>query len=57
MPGHNGGANWGSSAVNPTKGIFFVVSKELPVYWQSCAGHSDRTGRGGGRAGAPPAAA
>ena len=31
MPGHNGGANWGSSAVNPGRGLFFVVSKELPT--------------------------
>jgi quinoprotein glucose dehydrogenase len=31
LPGHNGGANWGSSAVDPTKGRFFVVSKELPT--------------------------
>jgi len=32
MPGHNGGANWGSSAVDPRNGRLFVVSKELPVY-------------------------
>jgi len=32
MPGHNGGANWGSSAVDPRKGRLFVVSKELPTY-------------------------
>ena len=31
MPGHNGGANWGSSAVDPTKGTFYIVSKELPT--------------------------
>jgi glucose dehydrogenase len=31
MPGHNGGANWGSSAVDPINGRFFVVSKELPT--------------------------
>jgi quinoprotein glucose dehydrogenase len=31
LPGHNGGANWGSSAVDPTKGRLFVVSKELPT--------------------------
>ena len=31
MPGHNGGANWGSSAVDPVKGRFYVVSKELPT--------------------------
>ena len=31
MPGHNGGANWGSSAVDPVHGRMFIVSKELPV--------------------------
>ena len=31
MPGHNGGANWGSSAVDPQKGMMFIVSKELPT--------------------------
>jgi quinoprotein glucose dehydrogenase len=31
MPGHNGGANWGSSAVDPVNGKFYVVSKNLPV--------------------------
>ena len=32
LPGHNGGANWGSSAINPTKGTFFIASKELPTF-------------------------
>ena len=32
LPGHNGGANWGSSAINPARGMFFVVSKELPTF-------------------------
>ena len=31
LPGHNGGANWGSSAVDPLRGRFYVVSKELPT--------------------------
>jgi quinoprotein glucose dehydrogenase len=31
MPGHLGGANWGSSAVDPTKGTMYIVSKELPT--------------------------
>jgi quinoprotein glucose dehydrogenase len=31
MPGHNGGANWASSAVDPVNGEFYVVSKTLPV--------------------------
>jgi quinoprotein glucose dehydrogenase len=29
MPGHNGGANWGSAAVDPVNGRFYIVSKEL----------------------------
>ncbi len=31
MPGNNGGANWGSAAVNPTDGMLYVVSKDLPA--------------------------
>ena len=31
MPGHNGGANWGSGAVDPVRGEFYVVSKNMPV--------------------------
>ncbi len=31
MPGNNGGANWGGTAVDPTKGTLFVVSKDLPA--------------------------
>jgi len=31
MPGHNGGTNWGGSAVDPINGEFYVVSKNLPV--------------------------
>ncbi len=31
LPGHNGGSNWGSVAVNPGNGKLYVVSKELPT--------------------------
>ncbi|MGV3554261.1 MAG: pyrroloquinoline quinone-dependent dehydrogenase [Croceibacterium sp.] len=31
MPGHNGGANWGSSAVDPVKKRFYINSKHIPV--------------------------
>ena len=31
MPGHNGGANWGSAAVDPANGRFYIVSKEMPT--------------------------
>jgi quinoprotein glucose dehydrogenase len=30
-PGHNGGANWASSAVDPVNGELYIVSKNLPV--------------------------
>jgi glucose dehydrogenase len=32
MPGHNGGANWGTSAVDPAHQLFFVMSKQLPTF-------------------------
>ena len=32
LPGHNGGANWGSSAVDPIKHMYFVVSKQMPTF-------------------------
>jgi glucose dehydrogenase len=31
MPGHNGGANWGSSAVDPVRKRFYINSKQIPV--------------------------
>jgi glucose dehydrogenase len=31
MPGHNGGVNFGNSAVDPQTQRFFVVSREIPV--------------------------
>jgi quinoprotein glucose dehydrogenase len=31
MPGNNGGANWGGAAVEPAKGLLYVVSKDLPA--------------------------
>ena len=31
MPGHNGGVNFGTSAVDPLTQRFFVVSREIPV--------------------------
>ena len=32
MPGHNGGANWGGAAVDPSAGLLYIQSKELPTY-------------------------
>ncbi|HLK67103.1 MAG TPA: pyrroloquinoline quinone-dependent dehydrogenase [Bryobacteraceae bacterium] len=31
MPGNNGGANWGGTAVDPANGLLYVVSKDLPA--------------------------
>jgi len=57
MPGHNGGANWGSSAINPPRAMFFVVSKELPVFTRLYAPGTapGRRGGGGGPARGPAA--
>lgn len=30
IPGNNGGANWGSTAIDPNSGTFYVVSKDAP---------------------------
>jgi quinoprotein glucose dehydrogenase len=68
LPGHNGGANWGSSAVDPVKGTLYVVSKELPTLLKLLppgeaggggplgpAGGGGAGGRAGGRGrGGPP---
>ncbi len=31
MPGNNGGVNWGGTAVDPTNGELYIVSKDLPA--------------------------
>jgi quinoprotein glucose dehydrogenase len=31
VPGHNGGANWASAAVDPVNGELYIVAKNLPV--------------------------
>ena len=59
IPGNNGGANWGSSAVDPVKGTMYIVSKELPMgiklnapgengQWRNCNSNA-AAARGGGR--------
>ncbi len=63
IPGNNGGANWGSSAVDPTKGTMYIVSKELPMGLKLTFPGAGRGGGGRGRGGAkggdapPPAPA
>ena len=51
LPGHNGGANWGSSAVDPARGYMFIVSKELPTFLRIVAPGAGGGGRGGGGGG------
>jgi len=57
MPGHNGGANWGSSAVDPVNGEFYVVSKNLPVMLRAFVAADDvePSAGGGGGSGTPSA--
>ncbi len=53
MPGNNGGANWGSSGVNPSKGIIYIVSKELPMTIKLQLPGAGRGGGGGRGRGGP----
>jgi len=32
MPGHNGGGNWGGTAVDPSAGLLYIQSKDFPTY-------------------------
>jgi len=52
MPGHNGGANWASTAVDPVNGELYVISKNLPVMYTAQLVDDDTEpgigGRGGG---------
>jgi quinoprotein glucose dehydrogenase len=56
MPGHNGGANFGTSAVDPDRGEFYVVHKSLPTILRITMpapprGAGPGPGRGGGGGG------
>jgi len=56
-PGHNGGANWGSVAVDPARGYLYVVSREHPTLDKLELPGAARGGRGrGGPPGAAPVA-
>jgi quinoprotein glucose dehydrogenase len=56
-PGHNGGANWGGSAVDPAKGFLYIVSRENPTLDKLELPGQGRGGGGkGGGKGGPPAA-
>jgi quinoprotein glucose dehydrogenase len=51
MPGHNGGANFGTSAVDPTRGEFYVVHKSLPTVLHMALPRGAGAGRAGGGGG------
>jgi glucose dehydrogenase len=52
-PGHNGGANWGMVAVNPTKGFLYVITKEHPTLDKLQLPGQGRGGRPGVQGGPP----
>jgi glucose dehydrogenase len=53
MPGHNGGANWGSGAVDPIRGEMYIVSKNMPVMNRLIRSNEEPTA-GGALGGGPP---
>jgi quinoprotein glucose dehydrogenase len=55
LPGHNGGANFATSAVDPTRGEMYVVAKALPTVDRLAL--PGQGGRGGGALGGGPAGA
>jgi quinoprotein glucose dehydrogenase len=48
MPGHNGGTNWGRSAVDPENGFMYIVSNEQPTLMRIVAPDGPRGGGGPG---------
>ena len=53
LPGHNGGANWGSTAVDPVRGELYVVAKNMPTMLRLILSNEEPTA--GGAAGGGPA--
>lgn len=53
LPGHNGGANFASSAVDPIRGEMYVAAKALPTVNRIALPNAG--GRGGGALGGGPA--
>ena len=51
LPGHNGGANFATSAVDPTRGEMYVVAKTLATVDRIALPAPPGAGRGGGRGG------
>ena len=56
IPGHNGGGNWGSSAVDPVKGEYYIVTKESPTVLKMIPGEPNGAMGGAVRGAAPPPA-
>src|SRR5918993_1278685 len=54
LPGHNGGANFASSAVDPTRGEMYIAAKALPTVIRIAL---PGRGGGGGAPGGGPAGA
>jgi quinoprotein glucose dehydrogenase len=46
LPGHNGGANWGSTAADPTKGELYVVAKNMPTLMRLVLSNEEPTAGG-----------
>jgi quinoprotein glucose dehydrogenase len=53
LPGHNGGANWGSTAVDPVRGELYVVAKNMPTMLRLVLSNEEPTA-GGAAGGGPP---
>jgi glucose dehydrogenase len=53
MPGHNGGANWGSVGVDPIRGHLYVVSKNMPTLLRLTSEVTTAAGAMGGGAPSP----
>ena len=55
-PGHNGGGNWGSSAVDPIRGEYYIVTKESPTVLKAFTGAPNGAMGGAVQGAAPPPA-
>ena len=55
LPGHNGGANFQTSAVDPTRGEMYVVAKSLPTVIRIALPTAGGRGGGGALGGGPAA--
>ncbi len=51
VPGHNGGANWGSVSADPIRGELYVITKNLPTLNRITLPGQGGPGAGGGNVG------